>query len=85
MIKPPKRTKKDILKEVAFCSIKLSEVIDQHNNLLNIILNFQKDYLAMKEVLKQKGVVTEFEVEKMKTSLDELRQMEEKALIIKPQ
>ena len=46
------------------------------------MIEFQKEILALKNCLKRKGVITDFEVSQERSAIEELEQMKSKAIIL---
>lgn len=58
------------------------DFVEKWNMLIPEILNFQREILAIKNTLKKKGIVTEFDISQERSSIEELRKMESEAIII---
>ena len=60
----------------------LDHLLGQYQQLLDQIVLFQVDFIAIRQILISRGYTTDLEIEQMKKTQAELRKMESEAIII---
>ena len=62
----------------------VEQLIPQHNALIQGFVNLQKNFLAVMNILKARGIVDDFSIHQELQKIDELEDLNRKALIIDP-
>jgi hypothetical protein len=80
-----KRTKKEQLQLIENMNRDaLGQLINQHNGLINGFVNLQKNFLAVMNILKARGILDDFAMHQELQRIDEMEILQKKALIIDP-
>lgn len=80
-----KRTKREVLRQVESENRDvLQGFIPQYNKLIAEFIKLQKNFLAITNILKGRGIVDDFSIHQELQKIEEMEVLQKKALIIDP-